>query len=193
MRVLILYAHPNPKSFNHAVLENFVRGLKDSGHTPEVVDLYASKFNPCIMPEDFAQFTGGQMPQDVLDQQEKVAGADALVFIYPVWAWWIPAILKGWFDRVFSHGFAYRLTEKGEMVGLLKHKKALLINTTGFPEEYYKALGVEDAMKKIIIDLTLRMCGIQNVEHVFLYGVQFVDAKARKKYLQGARKLGKDF
>ena len=79
------------------------------------------------------------------------------------------------------------------MVGLLKHKKALLINTTGFPEELYKALGVEDAMKKIIIDLTLKWLGIQNVEHVFLYGVQLVDDEARKRYLELAYRLGKEF
>ena len=82
MNILIVYAHPNPKSFNHAILENFMRGLEDGGHTSEVVDLYASKFNPCVIPEDFAQFTGGQMPQDVLDQQEKVTAAEALVFIH---------------------------------------------------------------------------------------------------------------
>lgn len=79
------------------------------------------------------------------------------------------------------------------MEGLLKHKKALLINTTGFPEEIYKASGAEDAMKKIIVDLTLKACGIQNVEHVFLYGVQSVDAEARKEYLKRAYRLGKEF
>ena len=124
MQVLVVYAHPNPESFNHAVLDAFTRGLKDGGHTFEVVDLYAIKFDPCTKLEDLAQFTGGQMPKDVLDQQQKVAAADALVFISPVQGWWIPAILKGWIDRVFSYGFAYTGSEKG-MEGLLKHKKPI--------------------------------------------------------------------
>ena len=193
MKVLVVYAHPNPQSFNHAVLEEFTKGLKDGGHTFEVVDLYASKFDPCEKLEDLAQFTGGQMPKDVLDQQEKVAGADALVFIGPVRGWWIPTILKGWIDRVFSHGFAYKITAKGGAVGLLKHKRALFIITTGFQEQIYKASGAEDAMKKIYIDLTLKMMGVQNAEQFFLYGVQAVDDETRKKYLEKAHRLGKEF
>lgn len=68
MKVLVVYAHPNPQSFNHAVLESFTKGLKDGEHTFEVVDLHAIKFDPCTKLEDLAQFTGGQMPEDVLDQ-----------------------------------------------------------------------------------------------------------------------------
>ncbi len=132
------------------------------------------------------------MPQDVLEQQEKVAGADAVVFIGPVRGWWIPTILKGWLDRVFSHGFAYKITEKGGAVGLLTHKRALLILTTGFPEQIYKTSGAEDAMKKVIIDLSLKMMGVQNAEQVFLYGVSAVDDETRKKYLKTAYRLGKE-
>jgi len=193
MKVLTVYAHPNPQSFNHAVLEEFTKGLKDGGHTFEVVDLYASKFDPCEKLEDLAQFTGGQMPKDVLDQQEKVAAADAMVFIGPVRGWSVPTILKGWLDRVFSHRFAYRFTEKGGAVGLLTHKKALLILTTGFPEQIYRTSGAKDALKKIIIDLSLKMMGVQNAEQVFLYGVSAVDDETRKKYLERAYRLGKEF
>jgi NAD(P)H dehydrogenase (quinone) len=192
MRVLILYAHPNPKSFNHAVLENFVRGLKDGGHTSEVVDLYASKFNPCIMPEDFAQFTGGQMPQDVLDQQEKVAAAEALVFIHPKWGYGFPAILEGWLQRVFSHGFAYRASEKG-MEGLLKHKKSLLINTTALPKEFYEAYGLIDAFTKMSVATIKHSAGIQIVDQVSFYSLTTVDDETRKKYLKTAYRLGKEF
>ena len=99
----MVYAHANPESFNHAVLEAFTKGLEDGGHTLEVVDLYAIKFDPCLTLDEFAQFTRPlQTPKDVLDQQEKVNQADALVFIYPVWWWSFPAILRGWFDRVLG-------------------------------------------------------------------------------------------
>ena len=193
MKVLVVYAHPNPQSYNHAVLEAFTKGLKEAGHTFEVDDLYASEFAPCFKVEDYAQFTGGQMPKDVLDEQAKVAKAEALVFIYPVWWWSVPAILKGWFDRVLSCGFAYKITESEEIEGLLKHKKALLINSTMSPEAYYKDSGVEDAMKKLMDNATFKeICGIQNLEHVFLYAVDF-DAEARKRYLELAYRLGKEF
>ena len=71
MNVLVVYAHPNPNSFNHAILESFTKGLKDGGKTFEVSDLNATEFNPSLGFEDFAQVTGEQMPQDVLDQQAK--------------------------------------------------------------------------------------------------------------------------
>ena len=221
MKVLVVYAHGwSPRSFNRAVLEEFTRGLKDGRHTFEVVDLYAINFDPCLkfqdmaqfltgyVPkdlmdrmnlEDLAKFTGGKMPKDVLEQQEKVAQADALVFIYPVIFNNFPAILEGWIQRVFSHGFAWALTEKGwrgEVDGripLLKHKKALLINTTFFSEENYKTHGLKDAMEKKIDDWSLRYPGVQQVEHVYLYSVLAVDDETRKRYLELAYRLGKEF
>lgn len=193
MKVLVVYAHPNPESFNHAILEAFTKGLKDGGHTFEVDDLYSIKFDPCFKLEDFAQFTGGQMPKDVLEQQERVARAEALVFIYPVWWYSFPAILRGWFDRVLSCGFAYTITDKGEAEGLLTDKKALLINSTLSPEAYYEASGMKTAMQKIMADAALKeACGIPHVEHVFLYAVD-VNAEARKRYLELAYHLGKEF
>ena len=92
MKVLIVFAHPNPQSFNGAVLEAFTSGLQEAGHTLEVVDLYGIGFDPCLSSDEIiAQFTGGQLPQDVLEQQEKVGQADVLAFIYPVWWWRGPA------------------------------------------------------------------------------------------------------
>jgi NAD(P)H dehydrogenase (quinone) len=76
--------HILPKSFNHAILEQFTKGLKDGGHTFEVNDLHTSEFDPILKTQDLTQFMGGQMPQDVLSEQEKVKKADALAFIHPV-------------------------------------------------------------------------------------------------------------
>ncbi|UCE15364.1 MAG: NAD(P)H-dependent oxidoreductase [Candidatus Bathyarchaeota archaeon] len=191
MSVLVVYAHPSPQSFNHAVLEEFTKGLKDGGHSFEVVDLHAIGFDPRTKLEDLAQFAGGQMPKDVLDQQEKVVAADTLVFIYPKFSASFPAILKGWIDRVFSYGFAYQGSEKG-MEGLLKHQKALLIDTTGFPEEYYKTTGLEDAFR-LYGSSILSSIGIQNVDFVSFYAVPMVDDETRKKYLETAYRLGKEF
>jgi len=192
VKVLVVYTHPNPKSFDHAVLEKFTKGLKDGGHSCEIADLYAIGFDPCFKSGDFAQFTGGEMPKDVLEQQEKAANAGALVFIYPVWWWGYPAILKGWIDRVFSDGFAYKSTETGGLEGLLKSKKVLLISTTMGEEEHYKSSGIEDAIKGIDRAIFTYMCGIQNVEHVFLYAVH-LDDEVRKRYLESAYRLGKEF
>jgi NAD(P)H dehydrogenase (quinone) len=191
MKVLIAYAHLNPKSFCHAVLESFTKGLEDGEHTYEVIDLYGTKFEPALKIEDMAMFTGGQMPQDVLAQQEKVNQADALAFIYPVIGYGQPAMILGWQARVLSYGFAWKTGEKG-LEGLLKHQKAICIATAGMPEQMYKASGVEDAMKKIVGTIFWTY-GIQNQELVTLFGVQTVDDETRKRYLEGVYQKGKEF
>ena len=195
MKVLIVYAHPNPQSFNHAVLEEFTKGLKVAGHSVEVADLYKTGFDPRIKSEDLAQFRGGKMPEDVLEQQEKVKEADALVFISSIIWGSLPAMLKGWMDRVFSAGFSHRAPKKGEIgpQGLLTHKKALIINTTMLPEPLYKNLGLETAIKTTFDGYILKTIGIQNVEHVFLYSVQLVPDEVRKGYLEKAYQLGNKF
>jgi len=191
MNVLIVYAHPNPKSFNHAILEEFTRGLKDGGHTYEIVDLYDVDFDPCVKLEELAQFSGGQVAKDALDQQQKVASADALAFIHPMWGWSFPAILKGWLDRVFSYGFAYTTSEEG-MKGLLKHSKVSLFSSTGGPEEYYKSAGYVDAHMKISNGY-FNPAGILNVSYTYFYAVQTVSDEERRKYLNTAYRQGSSF
>jgi NAD(P)H dehydrogenase (quinone) len=191
MKVLIVFAHPKPKSFNHAVLDSFIKGLKEGGHSFDVVDLYAEKFNPSIQLEDFGQFAGRPMPEEVQKQQERLAKADALVFISPALGWFIPAIMEGWIQRVFSWGFAWKADQTG-MIGLLTQKKGLYIFTTGNPEAYYQATGLGSAMTKIL-GMSLTECGIKDVDFLNLYTVASVDDATRKKYLEHVYQKGKEF
>lgn len=243
MRVLTVYAHPNPKSFCHAVLGQFTKGLQEAGHTFEVLDLYAIRFNPVFGIRDFAGYvhesmpvdvlesmnleqhildnSGGplqrfivsrwlrkmdtramarlvrsQMPKDIVSHQKKIAQAQGLAFVAPVYWCHFPAILKGWFERVFNYGFAYALKPEGwqgEIKGrvpLLPHKKALIISPTLFKEDEYQKAGLERAMKTIIDDWGLRYPGIKKVEHVYFYHVN--DSNSQD-YLQQAYRLGKEF
>jgi NAD(P)H dehydrogenase (quinone) len=191
MQVLVVFAHPNPQSFNHAIMESFVSGLKEAGHTCEISDLYAGGFNPVFNSADFSQFTGNKMPIEVLAEQQKVNKADALVFIYPVWWWAAPAILKGWYDRVLSYGYAYKSGEHGEPVGMLKPKKVLHITTTLGKKEEYQGMGLEEAMIAVDKASFTGICGVQNVEHIFLYAVES-GAETRQEYLNLAYRTGKD-
>ena len=240
MKVLVVYANPNPKSFCHAILEQFTRGLQEAGHTYETVDLYAMKFDPVLKARDFPNWIdentpleglkslilencGGPIqrfflekwlrnkdtgyisklirklrPRDVVKQQEKLAAAQGLAIISPVWFVGLPAILKGWIERVFSYGFAYTLRPEGWQgdikgrVPLFKQEKALLISTTLFNEEAYRA-GLGPAMQKLIDDFGFRYPGIKDVEHVYFYSVSAVGADARRGYLQEAYRLGKEY
>lgn len=145
-----------------------------------------------------ARFIHDHRPKDVIAQWEKVKNAQGLAFISPVFWCHFPAILKGWFERVFSYGDAYGLTLegwRGYMKGrlpLLHHEKALIINTTLFSEQDYKN-ALEAPMKHIIDDWGLRYPGIKKVEHVYFYQVPVTDDKTRQGYLERAYELGKTF
>ena len=191
MNVLVVFSHPKPKSFNHAVLEHFTKGLKEAGHSFEVIDLYAENFNPSIQLEDFGQFAGKPMPKEVQVQQEKLSKAESIVFIGPSLGWFVPSILLGWIQRVWSYGFAWKADETG-MIGLLNQKKGLYIFTTGNPEAYYQATGLGASMKNIL-GMALTESGIKEADFLFLYSVAAVDDATRKKYLEQVYQKGKEF
>ncbi len=190
MNILIVYAHPNRKSFCRAVLQKVMDGLKETGHIVDLIDLYAIHFDP-----DFDQ---RKTPSTIAGHQKKIAWADGLVYIAPVYWLGFPAIMKGWFKRVFSAGFADALTPEGWQgdswwrVPLLKHQKALVINTTQFREEGDKPM-LERAMAGIVDQWGLRYPGAKKVEHVTFSGVPVVDDATRRGYLAQAYSLGKEF
>jgi NAD(P)H dehydrogenase (quinone) len=138
-------------------------------------------------------------PADVKAQQEKIARADALAIISPVYFVGFPAILKGWIDRVFSLGFAFGFTPeawRGDISGrlpLFRHKKALIINTTIFDEKSYETNGMRAAMKVLIDDYMFRYPGIEAVEHKYFYAVHGADIATRKAWLEEAYQLGRSF
>ncbi len=137
-------------------------------------------------------------PRDVAEQQAKVAAADALAFIAPVYFVGFPAILKGWIERVFTLGFAFGLTPQGwrgdihGRIPLLEHTKALIIQTTIFDEQAYQA-GLKDAMTALIDEYALRYPGIQRVERETFYAVYGADDRARRAHLDRAHALGLGF
>jgi NAD(P)H dehydrogenase (quinone) len=188
MKILTVYAHPNPKSFCKAVLQQFSEGLKAAGHSNEVVDLYAIGFDPVFREADFASYVNESIPKDVLEKMNlKKYVLDSMKgpfrrFLASRW-------LGNKSDALTSEGWdGYA---KGR-VPLLDHEKALVINTTLFREEEYKAKW-EKPMSLIIDDWGLRYPGVKQVEHVYFYGVPAVDDETRKGYLDRAYHLGKTF
>ncbi|MFZ1178550.1 MAG: NAD(P)H-dependent oxidoreductase [Mycobacterium sp.] len=137
-------------------------------------------------------------PADVVTQQAKVANAQALAFIAPVYFVGLPAILKGWIERVFTLGFAFRLSadgwrgDIGGRVPLLRHEKALIMQSTIFDKRSYDA-GLRDAMTTLIDEYAFRFPGIQQVEHEYFYAVHGADDATRRKYLERAYTLGCEF
>ncbi|MEG3528700.1 NAD(P)H-dependent oxidoreductase [Bacillus paranthracis] len=183
MKHVIVYAHPNTESFNHAILETVKSELEEKGHEVRVRDLYELNFNPVLGASDFISFSQGNTPADIKEEQEHISWADTITFIYPVWWAGLPAILKGYVDRVFSHGFAYAYGENG-IEKLLSGKKGLLLSTMGNTKEAYLAGGMFDAMKKTADVGIFEFTGIETIEHTFYTSVPSVDDSVRKQYLE---------
>lgn len=188
MNCLIVYAHPNSKSFNAAIRETLENELKAKGHEVRTRDLYQIGFNPVLTANDFIQLQQGNVLYDVKAEQDEIRWADTLIFVYPTWWENMPAILRGYIDRVFSSGFAYTYNDQGP-VGLLKDKKAIIFQTAGSSEQDLNAAGLLPAIKKVIDDGIFGFCGIEIIDHVIFGAVPFVSDDERKKMLDRVKEV----
>lgn len=117
MKILIVQAQPDPASFSAAIETAFVRGAEAAGHSVDTINLVNEGFSPCFGQPDLDRYHGkAPVPDDVRDHQTRVDAADVLTLIFPIYWWSFPAILKGWIDRVFISGWAFRY-EEGKVVG----------------------------------------------------------------------------
>lgn len=107
MHVLTILDHPNSNSFSAAVAQQFMSGADAAGHTTELADLNAEGFDPRWSMADIEADDAGTTPKDVLSEQARIARADAICFVFPLFWWGMPAMTKGWVDRVWSWGWAY--------------------------------------------------------------------------------------
>ena len=183
MKHLIIYAHPNPASFNHAIKETLVRILKERGQDVRVRDLYALHFDPVLKADDFEALLAGKVSRDIAIEQDHVRWADQITFIYPVWWGRMPSIAGGYFDRVFSKGFAYDYAATGP-VGLLLGKKAYAFSTLGAPLAATESSGGLKSMEQIIDNETFRFCGLDLAGHKYFGSVPAVTDAERKKMLE---------
>jgi NAD(P)H dehydrogenase (quinone) len=185
MDTLIIYAHPNPKSFCHAIQQVVVDTVTACGGTAVVRDLYAQGFDPVLKPADFEALGRGEALADVKAEQEAIRKAGLIVVVYPLWWTGLPAILKGYIDRVFSHGFAYEIG-KGGIKGLLGGKKVLLITTQGAPTIFYVLSGMMLALRGTVDRGIFGFCAMSVKEHLFFGEVPSVSDAVRKRYLAAA-------
>lgn len=185
MKHLIIYAHPNPKSFNNAILEVLSKTLKEKGHEVTVRDLYAMDFNPVLGVSDFELLNKNMVADDIKVEQAHVGWADVIIFIYPVWWNSMPAIARGYVDRVFSLGFAYSKDNKG----LLPDKKVLAISTLGAPLDVYEKTGLVSSMQKTIDGSLADFCGMEFVEHKYFGSVPNVSDEDRKNMLEEVKQI----
>lgn len=131
-RTAIIYAHPDEKSFNHAILSAVIDRLNAEKKGFDLIDLYHDKFNPVFTVEDLNSYVGGHIPDPLVRRYQQILSrADNVIFIFPVWWYEMPAILKGFFDRVMTPGFAYSFDHGGAMLPGLRISRTLVVTTSG--------------------------------------------------------------
>jgi NAD(P)H dehydrogenase (quinone) len=166
MRHLIIYVHPNENSLNHSLLNTVVETLQSRNQEVIVRDLYKIGFNPVFSLEDMQGQFQGKLSDDVKLEQEHISWAEQITFIYPIWWTGLPAMMKGYIDRVFSYGFAYRY-DHGIQKGLLKGKKTVIINTHGKSHEEYEKTGMDKALTLTSDNGIFIYSGLEIIKHLF--------------------------
>ncbi|ATZ95381.1 MULTISPECIES: NAD(P)H-dependent oxidoreductase [Dickeya] len=176
MKVLLVYAHPEPRSLNGSLKNVVVSHLESAGHQVQVSDLYAMQWKTTLDAFDNTDrqaeapfhpsldsqraFTQGTQSPDIAREQDKLRWADTVILQFPLWWFTMPAILKGWIDRVYAYGFAYGVGEHsathwgdryGE--GSMQGKRAMLLVTTGGWESHYGPRGINGPIDDLLFPI----------------------------------------
>lgn len=157
MRVLVLYAHPNPESYGAALHQAVVASLREAGHEVDDCDLYAEGFDPVLSREGrvgYHDLAGNTLP--VAGYVARLRAAEALVLCFPVWNFGYPAILKGFFDRVFLPGVSFRMVDGKVAPNLWTIRKLVAVTTYGGSR--WRALLMGDPPRKLVCRVLRAVC-----------------------------------
>jgi NAD(P)H dehydrogenase (quinone) len=191
MHTLIVTSHPNPDALTHAVARRIAEGITSAGvgATAELADLSAEGFDPRFNQDDMkGHQREAPFPADVLAEQARLDRADALVLVFPVYWWSMPALMKGWIDRVFSNGWAYDDSSGQGVLKKLGHLPIHLVGLGGADERTWHKRGYTDAMKIQIETGIFDYCGAPIRSSTLLLETDSGDAPA---HLSTAYALGR--
>ncbi|MFV3333069.1 NAD(P)H-dependent oxidoreductase [Pseudomonas sp. NY15437] len=213
MNVLIVYAHPEPRSLNGSLKDFAVRRLQAAGHDVQVSDLYAmnwkatldaadsldrdpeARFDPSL--DSKRAYAAGRQSSDIAAEQDKLRWADTVILQFPLWWFSMPAILKGWVERVYAYGFAYGVGEHSDArwgdrygEGNLAGKRAMLVVTTGGWASHYGPRGINGPIDDLLFPIhhgVLFYPGFDVLPPYLVYRTSRVDAE---RYAQIEQELG---
>jgi NAD(P)H dehydrogenase (quinone) len=202
MKVFIVHAHAEPQSFNGALTRHAKEVLEAAGHEVKISDLYEMQFDPVSERHNFISQKDGEyfkqqieemyatevngFAPEILAEMEKLEECDVLIFQFPLWWFSMPAILKGWVDRVFAMGRIYG-GGKWYDNGVFKGKKAILSLTTGGPETMYSETGLNGDIHQILFPIQhgiLRFVGFDVLPPFIVWSASRLGEDERKAYLE---------
>jgi NAD(P)H dehydrogenase (quinone) len=206
MHTLLVYAHPETTSFTGAMKDVAADTLRTAGHSVEVSDLYAEGFNPVAGRHDFLEVCDARrfhyqteqdhahrtesFAPDLVREQQRFLKAQLVIWLYPIWWGGVPAILKGWFDRVLAYGFAYSDGRRYDS-GFFHDKRGMLCLSTGGTEARFSQTGVYGTIDQVLWPvqrLMVEYMGIEALPPFVAYGAPRVDQAAREAYLDAWRR-----
>ena len=187
MKILIILGHPAKKrqTFSEALAKAYQEGAIEGGHEVRLYKVADKQFDP-ILHEGYGEEQTAE--PDIAEAQERILWADHLVFVYPLWEYMIPALLKGFLERTFTRGFAYLERDSREKRKLLAGRSARLIQTSGMPAFLYRFRYRAHGMKALR-DL-LGFCGIGPVRASCFGMIEAADDARRKRWLKKMKILG---
>lgn len=200
MKVLLAHAHPERTSVTHQLVDAAIEVLRSQGHDVMESDLYAMGWKAVFDEQDFPEranpdrlsfieesghaFSNGSQTPDVEQEQRKIQAADAVILLFPLWWFSMPAIMKGWVDRVWAYGLAYGYQGAGNTYrygeGGLAGKRALLAVSVGGPAIDYSPRGINGPLEQLLFSIThgtLFFPGMQVLPIFAVYGAAGIDAK----------------
>jgi NAD(P)H dehydrogenase (quinone) len=192
MKILIVLGHPDPKSLNHAIAHAVRDDMRAAGHDVVFHDLYAERFDPLLVTDEILE--NGTIPETIQAHCADLCSADGVVIVHPNWWGQPPAILKGWIDRVFRPGLAYRFEEgdsgEGVPIGMLRAKAAVILNTANTKEARERNVfgdPLDAIWRRCIFDL----CGVRSF-HRRMFAVVVTSTKEQRlAWIEEARELCK--
>lgn len=189
MNVVIIFNHPYEGSYCNALLEAVKSGLQKSGHKTDLIHLDKESFNPVMTAEDLKAFVARQsIDPKVMEYKQRLDQADHLVFIFPIWWELMPALTKGFIDKVIFPGVGYEYTESHRMAPLFKNIKSVTVITTmNTPAIFYRLI-FGNAIKKSLLIGTFWKIGYKNRKWISFNKVKTVSAQKRQQWLTGIEK-----
>jgi len=156
MKIQIIYCHPSKKSYTFEILQQLKSNLEKEELEYEISDLYSMNFKTDMTEEEYERegFANIDLPipNDANEEHKKLKKADCLIFVYPVWWSDCPSKLKGWFDRVYSVGYAYGHNNSNQIEKMEILKYGLVICTAGHSNDFLQEIGIAESMRNVMID-----------------------------------------
>ncbi|MCP1135225.1 NAD(P)H oxidoreductase [Paenibacillus polysaccharolyticus] len=188
MNVLVVVSHSRKDSLTFQVTDRFVQGLAEAGHQAEIVDLHEIGFDPVLRAEDEPDYTqdNQRFSPQIETEIARLKKHDAIAFVFPLWWWHLPAMLKGYIDRVMNNSFAYGSNK-------LHHEQMLWIALSGVTEEQMNKRNYGESIQNLLNVGIADYCGVSNSKVEFLYETVDAPPEHYEELLNQAHELGVNY